>query len=83
MNRRQFSESYLPLAGAAVVGSAAILSATEPANAQAAPTGGDIAAVSSTVTALGGLAAAATTVVLGAMGVRLAIKLVNRVAVKG
>lgn len=42
-----------------------------------------IADVSDTITALGTLAAAAVAVVLGAMGARLAIKLVNRVAVKG
>lgn len=39
--------------------------------------------VSSMITSLGGIAAAVTTVVLGAMGVRYAIKLVNRVGVKG
>ena len=39
--------------------------------------------VSSMITSLGGIAAAVTVVVLGAMGVRMAIKLVNRVGVKG
>lgn len=42
-----------------------------------------IADVADTVTALGLIAASAVTVVLGAMGARMAIKLVNRVAVKG
>lgn len=53
-----------------------------PTLAQTAPTGG-VADVSATVTSLGGIAAAITTIVLGAMGVRMAIKLVNRVATKG
>lgn len=52
-----------------------------PTFAQTAPAG--VADVSATVTSLGGISAAITTIVLGAMGVRMAIKLVNRVATKG
>jgi hypothetical protein len=60
----------------------AIASVPVAAAAFAAPPA-TIADVSDTVTALGALAAAAVAVVLGAMGARLAIKIVNRVAVKG
>lgn len=67
-------------AASAVVGSgAAVAFAVQPANA--APP--DLTDISGTVTALGGIAAAAVTVVLGAMGARIAIKLINRVTVKG
>jgi uncharacterized protein (DUF2062 family) len=51
--------------------------------ASATPSHASVADVEAMVTSLGGIAAAVTTVVVGAMGVRYAIKLVNRVAVKG
>lgn len=67
---------------AAQISAGALASVAIAAPAFAAPPA-TIADVSDTVTALGGLAAAAVTVVLAAMGARMAIKLVNRVAVKG
>lgn len=67
-------------ASSALAGSA-IMIGVSPTYAQTAPAG--ITEVSNTVTSLGGIAAAITTIVLGAMGVRMAIKLVNRVATKG
>lgn len=63
--------------------SAAVISYESPVFAQAAASTGGVSDVSTMVTSLGGIAAAVTTVVLGAMGVRMAIKLVNRVGVKG
>lgn len=68
----------LVVAGAAIAASAITLELP----AQAATTG-SVDDVSAMVTSLGGIAAAVTAVVLGAMGVRMAIKLVNRVGVKG
>jgi hypothetical protein len=52
------------------------------AMAQTAPTG-DVAGVSTVISSLAGIASAIAVIVLGAMGVRMAIKLVNRVATKG
>lgn len=69
------------LASSAIAASAVVIGVS-PTYAQTAPTGG-VADVSTTVTSLGGISAAITTIVLGAMGVRMAIKLVNRVATKG
>jgi len=62
------------LATASVLGAGSVMS---PASA------GTVEDVQTMVTSVGGIAAAAVTVVLGAMGARIAIKLVNRVAVKG
>lgn len=85
------SNVTLPLSrdknGAIVVGGSALsavvatVAADSPLLAQTAST--PISDVSSMITSLGGIAAAVTVVVLGAMGVRMAIKLVNRVSVKG
>lgn len=74
----------LVLAGAAV--STAAIAYELPASAQSSGTtdaNANITSVSTMITSLGGIAAAVTVVVLGAMGVRMAIKLVNRVGVKG
>lgn len=49
----------------------------------AAPAHATVADVNTMVDSLSGVAAGITTIVLGAMGVRYAIKIVNRVAVKG
>lgn len=64
--------------GAAVAGGVATLAL--PASAQTA-TG--IAEVSSTVTALGGIASACVTIAVVAFGARLAFKMANRVMTKG
>jgi hypothetical protein len=73
---KQRRERYaLPVAGG-IIGTAAI---SQPAQAQSA----GIADVSAMVTTLGTVAGAVVTVVLFAMGVRLAIKIVNRLTVKG
>lgn len=63
------------LSGGVTVG--ILVAASQPSDAAG------IADVTAMVGDLGSIAAAITTVVLGAMGVRYAIKLVNRVAVKG
>lgn len=84
------SEVFLPLSRdkkgtLSVVGlgaSTSVVAFQTPVLAQAAPTS-PIDSVSAMITSLGGIAAAVTVVVLGAMGVRMAIKLVNRVGVKG
>jgi hypothetical protein len=73
--RSKISRSDLLIASGVGVG----LAATVPLPASAA----GVEDVSSMITTLGGVAAAVTIVVLGAMGVRMAIKLVNRVSVKG
>ena len=65
-----------------VLATGAVVIGVSPTYAQTTTTGG-VADVNATVTSLGGVAAAITTIVLGAMGVRMAIKLVNRVATKG
>jgi hypothetical protein len=67
------------VAGAAL--GSAVLAATQPASA--ATDTGTLDDVTAMVTSLGGIAAVVTGVVLGAMGVRMAIKLVNRISVKG
>lgn len=64
----------------AVAAGAVSFAIVAPSQAAAPAT---ISDVSDTVTALGGIAAAAVVVVLSAMGARMAIKLLNRVAVKG
>jgi hypothetical protein len=74
--KQRFERYALPVAGG-IVGTAAI---SQPAQAQSA---GGIADVSTMVTTLGTVAGAVVTVVLFAMGVRLAIKIVNRLTVKG
>ncbi len=53
----------------------------KPVNAQTADSG--IQDVEATVESLGGIAGGATTVVLLSMGVRLAVKQVNRIMTKG
>lgn len=63
-----------------VAGSVGLVLVATPSFAAAPAT---ISDVSDVVTALGGIATAAVVVVLSAMGARMAIKLVNRVAVKG
>jgi hypothetical protein len=70
------------VAAAAVVTTATVMSAPTPVHAQAV-TGGGVADVTAMVTSLGAIGAAIATVVLGTMGIRMAIKLVNRAAVKG
>lgn len=62
---------------AAATTTGVLLAATAPGHAAG------IADVEAMVGSLGTIAGAVTTVVVGAMGVRYAIKLVNRVAVKG
>lgn len=51
--------------------------------AQDAGTGGGVQEVADTVDSIGGIAGAAVSIVVLAMGVRLAIKQVNRVMTKG
>lgn len=63
-----------------VAGACGLVLVATPSFAAAPAT---ITDVSDVVTALGGIATAAVVVVLSAMGARMAIKLVNRVAVKG
>ena len=67
-----------------VLGSSALIGATmgTPVMAQNTQASG-IADVGTTVDTLAGIAGAAATVVIVAMGVRLAIKQVNRVMTKG
>ena len=72
--RAELAKYGLGVSTAAVATTALI---SQPAMAQ-----GDIAEVESTVQAVGGVAAAAVSIVLGAMGVRFAIKQVNRVSSK-
>lgn len=71
--------------GVVLVGiSAGAVALESPVFAQTTTTpNSNIDNVSTMITSLGGIAAAVTVVVLGAMGVRMAIKLVNRVGVKG
>lgn len=66
--------------GGVTAGSVALV-AIQPASAQTTTTPVD--QVSSLVTSMGVLAGVITTVILGAMGVRMAIKFVNRMTVKG
>lgn len=66
--------------GAAVAATGVVAFVDVPANAQS--TGG-IADINAMVTSLGTIAAGVTTVILGAMVVRLGIKFVNRMTVKG
>lgn len=72
-------KKFLPVASVAAGSTAAVAFAVQPASA--APP--DLTDITGTVTALGGIATAAVAVVLGAMGARIAIKLINRVTVKG
>jgi high-affinity Fe2+/Pb2+ permease len=75
-NRRQFNKSVaIGAASAGVI----LVSAPAFANTPASP----IQQVTDTVTAVGAVTGVVTTIVLAAMGVRLAIKQVNRVATKG
>lgn len=82
-NKNQVKKCFLSekqIAGAAtVVGAGALVIAVNdrPARADA------VSDVTSMVSSLGGIATAATGVILGAMVVRLAIKFVNRLTVKG
>lgn len=62
------------LATASVLGAGSVMS---PASA------GTVEDVESMVTSVGGIATAAVAIVLGAMGARIAIKMVNRVSTKG
>ena len=71
------SNKKLLLSGAALTAFISV-----PANAQTTEASG-IDDVASTVDSLGGIAGAAATIVILAMGVRLAIKQVNRVMTKG
>lgn len=72
-------KKFLPAASVAAGSTAAVAFSVQPANA--APP--DLTDITGTITALGGIATAAVAVVLGAMGARIAIKLINRVTVKG
>lgn len=67
--------------GLVIGGSSAVLLAlvSQPANAQNAA----VAEVESTVNQVGGIAGIAASIVILAMGVRIAIKQVNRVMTKG
>lgn len=69
---------------AKVVGGAIVLNsiASQTVMAQEA-TGGGVQEVADTVDSIGGIAGAAVSIVVLAMGVRLAIKQVNRVMTKG
>lgn len=80
LNLKKDKSGAVVIAGAGV--GAAALAYESPASAQSTTTS-PIDSVSTMITSLGGIAAAVTVVVLGAMGVRMAIKLVNRVGVKG
>lgn len=73
---RKRNQKLAAVAGAGGAAALTVAVGAEPANAS-------ITEVSDTVTALGGIAGAAATIVIGAMGVRLAIKQVNRVMTKG
>lgn len=73
-NSRKEKVGYIA-AGSAL----AAITAARPASAQQA----GVDDVSALVTALGGISSAVIIVVLGAMGARMAIKIVNRVSVKG
>lgn len=79
MNSADFAKKYLPAAAVAGVG---LTVATAPAFADGptVPSAGD---VTTAINATGAVAVAATTIVLGVMGVRMAIKLVNRISAKG
>jgi hypothetical protein len=61
-----------------LIGSAILASLTIPTVAKA-----DTAAVGDTVTAIGGVTAGVATIVLTAMGFRIAVKQVNRMTTKG
>lgn len=79
MNQYQIDRKVgIILAGAA----SSSLFISVPANAQQTATSG-ITEVGDTVDELAGIAGAAATVVIVAMGVRLAIKQINRVMTKG
>lgn len=72
--------SPLKMAGLGLLASASVLgfgSVMSPASA------GPVEDVQAMVTSVGGIATAAVGVVLTAMGARIAIKMVNRVATKG
>jgi type IV secretory pathway VirB2 component (pilin) len=81
LNLKKDKSGVIAIVGAGVA--AAAIAYESPASAQSTPSNANIDAVSTMITSLGGIAAAVTVVVLGAMGVRMAIKLVNRVGVKG
>lgn len=68
------------LATGGVVAAGTVAMIDVPVMAQAT---GAVADVNSMVTSLGSIATGATAVILGAMVVRLAIKFVNRLTVKG
>lgn len=73
--------SPLKMAGLGLLATASVLGAGSVMSPASATT--PVEDVEAMVTSVGGIAAAAVTVVLGAMGARIAIKMVNRVAVKG
>lgn len=79
MNSQDFAKKYLP---AAVGAAAAITVTTIPAFADttSVPSAGD---VTTAINSTAAVATAATAIVLGVMGVRIAIKLVNRLSTKG
>lgn len=73
--------SPLKMAGLGLLATASVLGAGSVMSPASATT--PVEDVQSMVTSVGGIATAAVAVVLGAMGARIAIKMVNRVAVKG
>lgn len=76
MEKLKFNPKTGLLIGGSVVGLALI---SQPANAQTSP----VTQVEDTVNSVGSIAGTAAGVVVVAMGVRLAIKQVNRVMTKG
>jgi hypothetical protein len=73
----------LKIAGIGTLAAAGLLGSSLLSPAQASGTATPIEQVEGMVTDVGTIAGASVVVVLGAMGARVAIKLVNRVAVKG
>ncbi len=67
----------------AAAASALTILGASPVLAQTTGSTPDVSSVSGMVTAIGTIAATIATVVVGAMAIRMAIKIVNRVAVKG
>ncbi|MCJ8280305.1 MAG: hypothetical protein MJK14_10450 [Rivularia sp. ALOHA_DT_140] len=65
-----------------VAGGTSLIASSSPVLADTTTNGG-VTAVNALVTDLGTITAAVTAIIVGAMGVRMAIKFVNRMTVKG
>jgi hypothetical protein len=76
--QRDEKNGRVALAGAAAVGGATVLATSQPAHAQ-----GAVAEINTMVTSLGTITAGVVTVIVGALTVRLAVKMINRLTVKG